>query len=327
MDWAAALKDRGLIIVDANAIMRRAFYAMDSLSYKGRTTHAVKGLLNKIQQLRSVARPSFMVIAFDGKPPYYRHTLYPQYKANRRAQKERDADKEKEFAVQTRLARKLLTLLGYHVAYRDGVEADDWCGTYTKAHDGHVVIVSGDKDFCQRVSSKVRIWDGKSNEFMDSKYVRARYGIEPKQFAAYLALVGDSVDNIPGIGGIGPVTAATLIREHGKLSVLWKRRKHIKGLGAKQLNSVTLDHLKLMHKLVQLYDVDEVDIDLCKVPPPRHKLASKQADAVREFNRKYLGFWSTENQRASSRSKSSSSKTTSTTAHTATAHLKNRSKK
>jgi len=285
---------RKILIIDANNMMWRAFYAMDRLTYNGQSTHAVKGLLNKIGECVGRYAPTHTAVCFDGGGRGPRHDLYPDYKISRlRSSKDKKKQRElDDFRVQAKLARQLVRLLGYHVAHKKGVEADDWIGSYCRAAGpaDDVVVVSGDKDFNVLLRKTVRIWNGKDPTELTVSRMRKRYGVTPEQFHDYLALVGDGVDDIPGVVGIGPGTAQKLIAEYGDLRSIWKARKSLTGIAAR-IRQSSWEHIKLQRQLVGFFIQPTEPWPQLRQPKPRKQLSEEQRRKLDSFNRKHLGFW------------------------------------
>lgn len=177
------------------------------------------------------AKPEYAVVAYDSKEPSFRKEMFPEYKANRGAPPE-------DLVPQFELIDELIKQMGFPAFRQDGVEADDLIATLTKKWtrgkpDHHVVIVSGDKDLMQLVSDQVVVWDTMKNKVYGVDEVEEKFGVGPEQMRDYLALVGDSSDNIPGVPSIGPKTAVTLLKEHTHLKGVLKAAKDGKIKGKK----------------------------------------------------------------------------------------------
>lgn len=226
-----------LFVVDGNNILRKAFYGMKPLhDPKGRQTHAIKGLMNRINECTSRYSADAVAVAFDSPGPNHRHEMYPDYKGTRKEGRSYQEQRtphlsEEDFARQARIARRLVKALGYRILYRHGVEADDLMGSaLVRWSDlgGHAVGLTGDKDFFQLVSPTIHILNANDNELYDARRVRAKFGgLRPHQIAEYLALMGDHVDNIPGVKGIGPVTATALLNTYGDLATVRANKRKL----------------------------------------------------------------------------------------------------
>ena len=206
-----------LYLIDGSSYVFRAFHAIPFLSTsKGVPTNAVYGFTTMLLKLLREERPSHLAIVFDAPGETFRDQLFAEYKANRGAMPD-------ELRPQLPLVRRLVAALAIPVLEERGVEADDVIGTLATraaAAGTEVVIVTGDKDFQQLVGPRISLLDtmyGKRTTLAD---VRARYGVDPERWIDVVGLMGDAIDNIPGIRGIGEKTAAALIRHAGTLEAL-----------------------------------------------------------------------------------------------------------
>lgn len=207
-----------IYIIDGSSYIYRAYHAIVPLSNsKGTPTHAVLGFINMVRRLVREKKPEHLAIAFDSKGPVFRHTLYSAYKANRPTMPD-------DLQLQIPYIRKFVEASNILILEQEGVEADDIIASAVRAFtaQGHeVVLVSGDKDLLQLVSADVVMWDPMQDKIMDREAVYGKYSLYPEQLLEYFALVGDSSDNVPGIAGIGPKTAAKLICSYGSLEGLY----------------------------------------------------------------------------------------------------------
>jgi len=206
-----------LYLVDASAYVYRAFHAIPFLSTsRGVPTNAVYGFVTMMLKLLRTERPSHLAVVFDAPGPTFRDQLFPAYKANREAMPD-------ELAPQLPLVRRAVAALRLPVVEEPGVEADDVIGTLAAraaAAGSEVVIVTGDKDFQQLVGPHVSLLDTMRDKRTGEAEVRERYGVEPARWVDIVALMGDAIDNIPGIHGVGEKTAAALIRHGGTLEAV-----------------------------------------------------------------------------------------------------------
>jgi DNA polymerase-1 len=206
-----------LYLVDGSSYVFRAFHAIPFLSTsKGVPTNAVYGFATMLLKLLREERPSHLAMVFDAPGETFRDELFADYKANRSALPD-------ELAPQLPIIRRLVAALAIPVLEQRGVEADDVIGTLATraAADGvEVVIVTGDKDFQQLVGPRISLLDTMYGKRTTLDDVRARYGVEPERWIDVVGLMGDAIDNIPGIRGIGEKTAAALIRHAGTLETL-----------------------------------------------------------------------------------------------------------
>ncbi len=207
---------RTLYLVDISSFIFRAFYAIRSLTNsKGEPTNAVYGVAQMLAQLVQEQKARHIAIVYDSKTPSFRKQMYADYKANRSAAPE-------ELVPQFDRISRLIETMGLPSFRQDGVEADDLIGALTlqweKDDPSHrVVIVSGDKDLMQLVTARTQILDTLQKKTYGPAEVEEKFGIPPSQIRDYLALVGDSSDNIPGVPSIGPKSAVDLLKAHGSL--------------------------------------------------------------------------------------------------------------
>lgn len=205
-----------LYLIDISSFIFRAFFAIRALKNKaGEPTNAVYGVATMLARLAEEAKPEYLAVVYDSKEPSFRKEVYPEYKANRSAPPD-------DLVPQFDRIEQLIRAFEIHSYRQSGVEADDLIATLThrwcaEAPHHHVVIVTSDKDLMQLVSDRVEIWDTMSNKFYAPPQVEEKFGVRPDQIRDYLALVGDSSDNIPGVAGIGPKGASDLLKQFGTL--------------------------------------------------------------------------------------------------------------
>lgn len=210
-----------LLAVDGNSILNRAFYGVRPLTTKeGFPTNALYGTVNMIMRQAELLQPEFCAVAFDLRTPTFRHGLYAEYKAGRRAMPE-------ELAQQLPVAKELMTALGFTVLEAEGYEADDILGTLAamcEEQNTEAYLMTGDRDALQLISSRVHVLLATNAETveMDEDAFRAKYGVASSQFVDVKALMGDSSDHIPGVPGIGEKTALRLIADFGSLDGVYE---------------------------------------------------------------------------------------------------------
>jgi DNA polymerase-1 len=221
-----------LYLVDASNMFFRAFFAIPPLTNdKGMPTNALYGFLAMSLKLIREVKPDYLVYCFDRKEPSFRHELYTEYKAHRDEMPE-------NLVPQVPYLKKLTEALGVAQVEQAGFEADDVIGTLVSlAQQNHVasVIVSGDKDFAQLVRPQVSLYDTMKDVRTDVDGVKAKFGIRPDQMIDYLAIVGDSSDNVPGIRGLGPKGAQKLLHDFETLDGIYQHVDQIKGATQKKL--------------------------------------------------------------------------------------------
>jgi len=216
-----------LLLVDGHAYAYRAFHAIRSLNAPdGTPTNAIYGFVKMLQKLVAALRPTHQLVIWDGGLAPERLAALPEYKAQRPPTPE-------ALAQQLPQIEAWLAAAGHPQLCRDGTEADDWIGTYTRraqAMEWNVVIASSDKDFMQLVNDRVGLFNpnDKTEKIWTAADVEAKAGVPPEQIVDWLALVGDSVDNIPGVPGVGPKTAAELLRRFGSIEALCSRLHEVK---------------------------------------------------------------------------------------------------
>ena len=248
---------RTLYLIDISGYLFRAYHALPPLNNThGEPTHAVLGTTTMIQKLMADHRPQLLAVAMDSRTPSFRHAIFDGYKANRPP-----APPD----LKPQIARVLQIIDAYHlpVLQQDGVEADDLIASAVaraRAADMHVVIISSDKDLMQLVDEHVVMFDTMRNVVFGPAEVEQKLGIPPSLVQDYLALVGDSSDNIPGVPSVGPKTAVQLLRDHGSLAGVYE---NIDKVERKALKAKLVEHQKaaeLSHQLVALKMDLEVDI-------------------------------------------------------------------
>jgi DNA polymerase I len=243
-----------LYLVDAMSNIHRAYHAIQRLSTStGRPTNAIYGFVTMLRKMMREHTPDYVAVAWDGPEKTKRHAEYVDYKANRQAM----AD---DLAVQLPAIRSILGAYRIPVLELAGYEADDVIGTLSKkasAMGFDVVIVTADKDMLQLVGPRVRVFHTGREKFLDEAGVREFFGVSPAQVVDVLALMGDSVDNIPGVPRVGEVTAKKWIAEYGDLATLLSRADEIKGKVGESLREHREDAL-ISRRLVEI----PVDLDI-----------------------------------------------------------------
>lgn len=215
-----------ILLIDGSSWLHRAFNALPPLSTQaGEPTGALFGVLNMLRRLLDDYQPDYIAVIFDAPGKTFRHEQFADYKAHR-------PPLDPLLIAQIEPLHTCIRALGLPLLQISGVEADDVIGTLTQqatARDLPVLIVSGDKDLAQLVSEQVRMLDTMKNAITDAAGVEQKFGVPPKLIVDYLALVGDSADNIPGVTGVGPVTAAKWLCKYGSLDTLIANATAISG--------------------------------------------------------------------------------------------------
>lgn len=203
-----------LLLIDGSNYLFRAFHALPPLTTsRGEPTGALKGFRSMIQSVFQSINPDYAACVFDAHAKNFRHAIYPQYKANRPPMPD-------ELRIQLEPIHEMVKLLGWPLLQIEGVEADDVLATLAKqaASEGtDVFVATGDKDLAQIVEPRVSLVNTMTHEILNREEVHEKYGVYPEKIVDYLSLMGDKVDNIPGINKCGPKTAAKWIDQYGDL--------------------------------------------------------------------------------------------------------------
>ena len=266
-----------MLLVDGSSYLYRAFHAMPDLrSPDNFPTGAVHGMVAMMKRLREQFPAEHAVCVFDASGPTFRDAWYDQYKAQR-------APMPDALRQQIEPIHEVVKLLGWPVLQVPGIEADDAIGTLARvaAQSGHQVVIStGDKDLAQLVNERVTLINTMSNEKLGIEGVKAKFGVAPDRIVDYLSLVGDTVDNVPGVAGVGPKTAAKWIAEYGSLDGVMAAAAGLRGASGENLRK-TLEWLPMARKLVTVV----TDCDLAGHVPGWPAL---EALALRETEREAL---------------------------------------
>ena len=233
---ATAQPPKTLLLVDGSSYLYRAFHAMPDLRVvpgdaTSAPTGAIRGMVNMMQSLRKEVRADYAACVFDAKGPTFRDAIYPQYKAQRSPMPD-------DLRAQIEPIHEVVRLLGWPVFSIGGVEADDVIGTLAviAARQGiEVVISSGDKDLAQLVNQHITMIDTMNGKRRDLAGVEAEFGVPARLMVDYQILVGDAVDNVPGVEKVGPKTAAKWLQEYGSLEAVVANAGNIKGVVGENL--------------------------------------------------------------------------------------------
>ncbi|MBX4180973.1 5'-3' exonuclease H3TH domain-containing protein [Sodalis sp. CWE] len=252
-----------VILVDGSFYLYRSYYALPYLiNTKGEPTGAMYGVLNVLKKLLTIYRKSLVIVVFDAKGKTFRNKLFNEYKSHRSLM-------PSDLINQIEPLNNVIKAIGLPTLTINNVEADDVIGTLalTYARDGRKVLIStGDKDLTQLVSPKIALIDIKSNTIFGPKEIQSKFGLPPELFVDYLALTGDSSDNIPGVPGIGKKTAKTLLIKIGKLERLYQQLNVISKLkfhGAKFIADKLKKHREVAFLSYQLATIKtNISLDL-----------------------------------------------------------------
>jgi len=245
-----------LVLVDGSSYLYRAFHALPPLSNsKGEPTGAIYGVANMLRRIPAEYATENVVVVFDAKGPTFRDELFKEYKAHRPPMPD-------ELRAQVEPLNELVAALGFPILRISGVEADDVIGTLAlrAIEQGREVVIStGDKDMAQLVRPGITLVNTMTSKVMDRDGVREKFGIWPEQVIDYLALVGDTSDNIPGVPKVGPKTAAKWLNEYGTLDEIIAHADAIKGKVGESLRE-NLEQLALSKELATIRCDVELDV-------------------------------------------------------------------
>ncbi|RZQ54338.1 DNA polymerase I [Pseudoalteromonas phenolica] len=222
------IPENPLILVDGSSYLFRAYHAPPHLTNsKGEATGAIYGVINMLKSLVRQFNPSHMVVVFDSKGPTFRNEMYSEYKAHRPPMPD-------DLRTQIEPIHEIIKAMGLPLVSITGVEADDVIGTFARIaseQQRHVLISTGDKDMAQLVNEHVTLINTMTDTVLDPQGVVDKFGIGPELIIDYLALMGDKVDNIPGVPGVGEKTALAMLQGIGSIKSLYERLDDIAGLG------------------------------------------------------------------------------------------------
>ena len=237
-----------LILIDGSSYLYRAYHALPPLmSSKNQPTGAIRGVISMINKILLDHPNSPLAVIFDAKGKTFRHEMYKDYKANRPPMPE-------DLVKQIEPINQIVEALGIKLLSIKGVEADDVIGTLAKEASEaglDTVISTGDKDMTQLVNKHIKVVNTMSNELLDEKGVENKFGVKPELIIDYLALVGDTSDNVPGVEKVGPKTAVKWLIEYGSLDEIIKNAEKISGKVGENLRN-GLSQLHVSKELVTI---------------------------------------------------------------------------
>ncbi len=243
-------KDRVTVLIDGNSVIYRAFYNVPPLTAGGVPTGVIHVFLSVLEKLRKNPEISDIIIIFDAKGKNRRHEMFESYKATRQAMPE-------DLILQLNILKEMLPYTGYPIYCIEGYEADDVINTLSQTINNKVWIVTKDKDLHQLVNDKVQIYDYQKDEIIDREKVYEKFGLYPESIPDMLALMGDTSDNIPGIAGIGPKTAKTLLDNYKSLDNIFNNVENLKGR-IKEKIMQGKEHAYLSRELVKLFFIENM---------------------------------------------------------------------
>lgn len=269
------LEGKTLLLVDGSSYLYRAFHAMPDLrGPDGEPTGALYGIVNMLRRMRKDVTAEYSACVFDAKGKTFRDDWYPDYKANRPSMPE-------PLAAQIEPIHAAVRALGWPLLMVEGVEADDVIGTLAAQAEKlgmKVVVSTGDKDLAQLVTDHVTLINTMTNEMLDREGVIAKFGVPPERIVDYLSLIGDTVDNVPGVNKCGPKTAVKWLTQYGSLDGIVEHADEIKGAVGGYLRDA-LDFLPMARKLVTVETacdlaphLDSIEASLATRPEAREEM-------------------------------------------------------
>jgi len=260
-----------MLIVDGHAYAYRSFHAIRSLSSpSGIPTNAIYGFIKAIEKMRALLEPSHIVVIWDGGLAPHRMQELPEYKAQR-------APMPDTLGPQIEGLAGWLPAAGFATLCHEGVEADDWIAATARQASAHmpVVIASADKDFMQLVSADIGLLNpnDKSEKVWTAAEVTAKTGVRPDQIVDWLSLIGDAVDNIPGVPGVGPKTATDLLTRFGTVESLYEHLAEVKSDRVRTNLQGAAEEVRRNQRLVRLLEDQP--------PPPLAETGIKEPNLVR----------------------------------------------
>lgn len=266
------------ILVDGSSYLYRAYHAMPPLTNaQGQSTGTIYGVINMLRKLLRDYKPRHIAVVFDAKGKTFRDDLYSEYKAHRPPMPD-------DLREQIESIHDIIKAMGLPLLMIDGVEADDVIGTLAKqaTEQGIETIIStGDKDMAQLVNEHITLINTMSNTITDVAAVHEKYGISPAQIIDYLALMGDKVDNIPGVPSVGPKTATKLLQQYHTLDGVIAHADEVKGKLGEKLREAIPD-LPLSYQLATI----KLDVDLVESPTSL-ELQPQDDAALRDLFQQY----------------------------------------
>jgi DNA polymerase-1 len=269
-----------LLIVDGHAYAYRAFHAIRNLrGPDGQPTNAIYGFVKMLEKLRAALEPGHLMVVWDGGLSAERMAAHPEYKTQR-------PEMPAELELQLDGMVSYLAAAGVASFCGEGIEADDYIACLARraaAAGWNVVIASSDKDFMQLVSGQIGLWNpnDKTGVIWTREQVVARAGVEPEQVADWLALMGDAVDNIPGVPGVGTKTAAELLKQFGSVAGLYGRLAEVKSERLRTALQGAAGTVQRNLRLVQLHEVP------CAFAPEQLAVRPVNREQLRELCRRW----------------------------------------
>jgi DNA polymerase-1 len=268
-----------LYLIDGNSYIYRAFYAIRGLSTStGFPTNAIYGFTNMVLKILREKNPDYFAVVFDSSEPTERHKTYEAYKAHRPTMPD-------ELKPQIPFIKEIIDAFRIHTIEIAGYEADDLLGAIARKAEKEgldVYIVTGDKDLCQVISPRIKLYDSMRDKITEEKDIIERFGVKPSRIPEVLALMGDTSDNIPGVPGIGEKTAVRLLKEFGNLKNLIENYSRIKKPKLRTIISENIDNIRLSQALATIDSNISLEISI-KDLKPREPEWARLLELFRKF--------------------------------------------
>ncbi|HEX5792670.1 MAG TPA: 5'-3' exonuclease H3TH domain-containing protein, partial [Rheinheimera sp.] len=265
-----------LILVDGSSYLFRAYHSPPHLTNsRGEATGAIYGVVNMLKSLLRQYQPSQMAVVFDAKGPTFRNDMYSDYKANRPPMPD-------DLRSQIAPLHRIIEAMGLPLLCVSGVEADDVIGTLARqaSREGrHTLISTGDKDMAQLVDEHVTLINTMTNTLLDPQGVVEKFGVGPELIIDYLALMGDKVDNIPGLPGVGEKTAAALLQGLGSIEQIYQQLDKVAGLSFRGAKTMVAKLEEFRAQLELSYQLATIKTDVT-LPYQLADLIVKQPDNI-----------------------------------------------
>ncbi|CAH9062863.1 DNA polymerase I [Pseudoalteromonas holothuriae] len=253
------IPENPLILVDGSSYLFRAYHSPPHLTNsKGEATGAIYGVINMLKSLLKQYQPSHMVVVFDAKGPTFRNEMYSEYKAHRPPMPD-------DLRTQIKPIHDIIEAMGLPLVSISGVEADDVIGTFARIaseQKRHVLISTGDKDMAQLVNEHVTLINTMTNTVLNPQGVVDKFGVGPELIIDYLALMGDKVDNIPGVPGVGEKTALAMLQGLGSIKSLYENLDQVAPLGFRGSKTMAKKLQEHKEQLELSYELATIKLDV-----------------------------------------------------------------
>jgi DNA polymerase-1 len=263
-----------IYLIDGSAYLHRAYHAIKNLSTStGHPTNATFGFTRILLKLLKEKQPEYAIVFFDVKGPTFRHKMYKEYKANR-------PPMEESMAVQIPDIKKVVNVLNIAIVEKQGFEADDLVGTYSRLFQEQgfkIVMVTGDKDFIQLVTEDCLLWDPMKDKEIDIAKIKEEFGVTPVEFIDLLGLSGDKSDNIPGVPGVGPKIASSLIAQYKSIDNVYNNIEDLKNKKKLYQNLLENKENAFLSKdlvIIDQFVESEISVDKFRIVAPDKEKAS-----------------------------------------------------